>query len=137
MDDASERTTADLRAAQLFAHLDDEQLTKLAALARPLILPTERSLFLQGDPAAALYLLAKGRVKVFKLLRDGRTATIRHVEAGNTFAEAAWPLRLRRSPPKIISSSMNTMMRPNHKLMNRTTIRSTTEPMSNLSATGS
>jgi CRP/FNR family transcriptional regulator len=89
MDDASERTTADLRAAQLFAHLDDEQLAKLAALARPLSLPAERSLFLQGDPAAALYLLAKGRVKVFKLLRDGRTATIRHVEAGNTFAEAA------------------------------------------------
>jgi CRP/FNR family transcriptional regulator len=52
-------------------------------------LPAERTLFLQGDPASAFYLLAEGRLKVFKLLRDGRTATIRHVEAGQTFAEAA------------------------------------------------
>jgi len=80
---------ADLRAAQLFAHLDDGQLAKLAALARPLSLAAESTLFLQGDPAAALYLLAEGRLKIFKTLRDGRTATIRHVEAGATFAEAA------------------------------------------------
>ena len=82
-------TLADLRAAQLFAQLDDEQLAKVAAIARPVALPAERTLFLQGDPASALYLLSEGRLKVYKLLRDGRTATIRHVEAGQTFAEAA------------------------------------------------
>ena len=83
------QTLLDLRAAQLFAQLDDEQLAKVAAIARPVLLPPERTLFLQGDPAAAFFLLAEGRLKVFKLLRDGRTATIRHVEAGQTFAEAA------------------------------------------------
>ena len=83
------QTLLDLRAAQLFAQLDDEQLAKVAAIARPVLLPAERTLFLQGDPAAAFFLLAEGRLKVFKLLRDGRTATIRHVEAGQTFAEAA------------------------------------------------
>ena len=82
-------TLADLRAAQLFAQLDDEQLARIAAIARPVLLPAERTLFLQGDPASAFFLLAEGRLKVFKLLRDGRTATIRHVEAGQTFAEAA------------------------------------------------
>ena len=82
-------TLADLRAAQLFAQLDDEQLARIAAIARPVLLPAERTLFLQGDPASAFYLLSEGRLKVFKLLRDGRTATIRHVEAGQTFAEAA------------------------------------------------
>jgi CRP/FNR family transcriptional regulator len=80
---------ADLRAAQLFAQLDDEQLARVAAIARPVLLPADHTLFLQGDPASAFYLLAEGRLKVFKLLRDGRTATIRHVDAGQTFAEAA------------------------------------------------
>jgi len=79
----------DLRAAQLFAQLDDGQLASIATIARPVVLPAESTLFLQGDPASAFYLLAEGRLKVFKLLRDGRTATIRHVEAGQTFAEAA------------------------------------------------
>ena len=83
------QTLLDLRAAQLFAQLDDEQLARIAAIARPVLLPAERTLFLQGDAAAAFYLLAEGRLKVYKLLRDGRTATIRHVEAGQTFAEAA------------------------------------------------
>ena len=80
---------ADLRAAQLFAQLDDEQLATIAALARPLLLPAERTVFLKGDAASAFYLLSEGRLKVFSLLHDGRTATIRHVEAGQTFAEAA------------------------------------------------
>jgi CRP-like cAMP-binding protein len=83
------QTLLDLRAAQLFAQLDDEQLARIAAIARPVLLPAAHTLFLQGDPASAFYLLAEGRLKVFKLLRDGRTATIRHVEAGQTFAEAA------------------------------------------------
>jgi CRP/FNR family transcriptional regulator len=84
-----ERTLADLRVAQLFMHLDDDQLARLAAAAQPRRLAPGETLFLQDDPTDAFYLLAKGRLKVFKLLRDGRTATIRHVEAGETFAEAA------------------------------------------------
>jgi len=85
----SDPILADLRAAQLFAQLDDAQLARIATIARPVRLPAESTLFLQGDPASAFYLLAEGRLKVFKLLRDGRSATIRHVEAGQTFAEAA------------------------------------------------
>ena len=89
MTEPGSQTLLDLRAAQLFAQLEDEQLARIAAIARPVLLPAERMLFLQGDPASAFFLLAEGRLKVFKLLRDGRTATIRHVEAGQTFAEAA------------------------------------------------
>jgi CRP/FNR family transcriptional regulator, dissimilatory nitrate respiration regulator len=82
-------TLADLRAAAMFAQLDQAQLARLATIARPLDLPAETTIFLQGDPATAFFLLAHGRVKVFKLLRDGRTATVRHVSGGQTFAEAA------------------------------------------------
>jgi CRP-like cAMP-binding protein len=84
-----DRTLADLRRAALFGHLDEEQLERLAAVARPRRLGADETLFLQGDAADAFYLLAEGRLKVFKLLRDGRTATVRHVEPGQTFAEAA------------------------------------------------
>ncbi len=80
---------ADLRAAPLFAHLDDGQLERFAALATPVEFPAESTIFLQGDAAEAFFLLSAGRVKVFKMLRDGRTATVRHVETGQTFAEAA------------------------------------------------
>jgi CRP-like cAMP-binding protein len=86
---SDDRTFADLRAAQLFMHLDDDQLVRLADVAQPRRLPAEETLFLQDDAADAFYLLAEGRLKVFKLLRDGRSATIRHVEPGETFAEAA------------------------------------------------
>jgi CRP/FNR family transcriptional regulator, dissimilatory nitrate respiration regulator len=86
---SSQQTLADLRAAPIFAELDEAQLQKLAGLAHPLVLPSETTVFLQGDPARAFFLLGEGRVKVFKLLRDGRTATVRHVTAGQTFAEAA------------------------------------------------
>jgi len=89
MDPAPDRTLADLRAAALFKQLDKEQLDRLAAIAQPQRLPAEASLFMQGDPATAFYLLAEGRLKVFKLLRDGRGATLRHVGPGETFAEAA------------------------------------------------
>jgi CRP/FNR family transcriptional regulator len=79
----------DLRHAVLFAHIDDAQLARLAEVAQPRRLGAEETLFLQGDLADAFYLLAEGRIKVFKLLRDGRSATIRHVEPRQTFGEAA------------------------------------------------
>jgi len=78
----------DLRASVLFGDLDDESLDQLAAIARPVGIGAETTVFAQGDPATAFYLLAEGRVKVFKLFRDGRTATIRHVVPGETFGES-------------------------------------------------
>ena len=78
----------DLRRSVLLGGLDDEDLAHLAALARPLDLDAEQTVFAQGDPASAFFLLAEGRVKVFKLLRDGRSATLRHVEKGETFGES-------------------------------------------------
>jgi len=84
-----DRTLSHLRAAALFRHLDESQLERLAGLAQPRRLGADETLFLQGDAADAFYLLSEGRLKVFKLLRDGRTATVRHVDPGQTFAEAA------------------------------------------------
>ncbi len=78
----------DLRRAPLFAGLTSEQLGKLAGIARYVAMPAEATVFLEGDPAQAFYLLADGAVKVVKAFRDGRTATIRHVRPGETFGES-------------------------------------------------
>jgi CRP-like cAMP-binding protein len=78
----------DLRRAPLFAGISEEQLGKLARLARPVTLPADATVFSQGDRADAFYLLAEGAVKVAKTLRDGRSATIRYVAAGDTFGES-------------------------------------------------
>ncbi len=86
---SGDRILTDLRAGALFRALDEDQLERLAGLAQPRRLGADETLFLQGDAADAFYLLSEGRLKVFKLLRDGRTATVRHVDPGQTFAEAA------------------------------------------------
>ena len=79
---------ADLRRAALFAGLTDEQLARLAGIARAVDLPAGATVFLQGDPADAFFIVVSGTVKVMKTLRDGRSATIRHVNPGETFAES-------------------------------------------------
>ena len=106
MTDPADRTLADLRAATIFSHLDEQQLQRIAALARAQRLPAESTVFLQGDPAGAFFLLAEGHVKVFKLLRDGRTATVRHVDPGQTFAEAALFHEIYPSSTETMSESL-------------------------------
>jgi CRP/FNR family transcriptional regulator, dissimilatory nitrate respiration regulator len=81
-------TSDDLRASDLFADLSEDQLDRLAAIAEPVTLAGGDAVFAQGDPADAFFLLTEGRVKVFKSMRDGRTATIRHVRPGETFGES-------------------------------------------------
>ncbi|MEE4276582.1 MAG: Crp/Fnr family transcriptional regulator [Thermoleophilia bacterium] len=78
----------DLRAASLFGSLPEETLARIALIATPRELPHGHSVFTQGDAAEAFFLLAEGRVKVYKAFRDGRTATLRHVEPGDTFGES-------------------------------------------------
>ena len=81
-------TLDDLRAARLFGSLPEEQLERLATIALSRALPEGQSVFGQGDAAEAFFLLAEGRVKVHKSFRDGRTATLRHVDPGETFGES-------------------------------------------------
>src|SRR5665647_1527382 len=52
------QTLLDLRAARLFTQLDDGQLARIAAIARPVLLPAEHTLFLQGDPASTCRIVA-------------------------------------------------------------------------------
>jgi len=82
-------TTDDLKGWQLFSYLSPRDLHQLASIAS---LDTRRkgeSIFAEGDPADALWVLLKGQVKIFKLGPDGREQVLRIVRPGESFAEAA------------------------------------------------
>ena len=97
----------DLKQAPLFAGLAPHQIGKLAAVARPLRLAGGRTIFLQDTPADAFYLVVQGGVKVYKSLRDGRSATMRHVKPGETFGESvlfnpAYPASTETMTPSLL-----------------------------------
>jgi CRP-like cAMP-binding protein len=83
------RALTELAGTRLFEGLDQDALKRLVAVARRVELGPGEMIFSQGDPATAFFLLVRGQVKVFKLLRDGRTATLRYARPGDTFAESA------------------------------------------------
>ncbi len=78
---------AAFKQTELFESLDDEVLESLAAHAVIKKLQRNEILFLIGDDAAGLFVVAEGSVRAFRTGQDGREQTI-HVEgAGATIAE--------------------------------------------------
>ena len=75
----------ELSKATLLAGLDRAALERLAAIARRFAMGTGETVFVQGDPARAFFLLIRGEVKIYKMTGDGRTATLRYVRPGDTF----------------------------------------------------
>lgn len=103
----AQQTQRELGASQLFSGLDANALDRLATVARRVELPAGETVFSQGDAAEAFFILARGEVKVYKLLRDGRTATLRYVRPGDTFAESAlddsfYPAHTETTAPSVL-----------------------------------
>src|SRR5579859_920168 len=72
-----------LRRCDVFGHLGDEALAALVPELRWFSLPGGRTLFRQGDPADAMYLVVSGSLGVF----DGPTERVRLVAAGDSVGE--------------------------------------------------
>lgn len=72
-----------LRHCDVFGHLEDEALAALVPELEWFSLPGGRSLFRQGDPADALYLVVRGSLGVFA----GPTERVRLVAAGDSVGE--------------------------------------------------
>jgi CRP-like cAMP-binding protein len=71
----------------LFGNLRPRELTELAALAHKRELAQGEMLFLAGEKAAGLFVIASGRIRAFRVNAQGREQTI-HVEGeGATLAE--------------------------------------------------
>jgi CRP/FNR family transcriptional regulator len=77
-----------IRKAPLFANLPPDDLRRVAEVASPRRYEKKESIFREGDRADGFFVVAEGRVKVFKLSEDGKEQVLHLIGPGQSFAEA-------------------------------------------------
>jgi CRP-like cAMP-binding protein len=78
-----------LRKSEVFRGFDGEELTRVAAVMRPMVLPPHRVLYRRGDAATGCYVLLGGMIEVTRGgSRDGAGA-VAWVEQGALFGEVS------------------------------------------------
>jgi len=77
-----------LRKTALFATLPDDDLRRVADLAVSRRFTKKAAVFREGDRADGFFIVASGKVKLFKLSGEGKEQVLHVLEAGQTFAEA-------------------------------------------------
>jgi len=78
-----------IKQCHLFSGVTNEDLTLLTAILRKREFSKGEILFEDGDEADGFYIIASGKVKVYKLSLEGRERILHVVQPGNSFAEAA------------------------------------------------
>ena len=78
-----------LRRSPLFSTLPVEDLLLLASLAVPRSFRKRETVFREGDRGDGFFVVASGKVKVFKLSEEGKEQVLHVLESGQSFAEAA------------------------------------------------
>ena len=86
---STERTAQLLGKTQIFAGLDDEQLVALANASIRRSYERGESIFHQGDPGEALFVIADGIVKIVLLSEEGDEMVLATLGTGDTFGELA------------------------------------------------
>src|SRR6185312_13084462 len=82
-----ETTEVLLRKTQLFATLTDREMTPLSARASKRHFDRGEVLFSEGDPRHGLFVVASGRIRIFKLSPSGREQVLAVEGPGSSFAE--------------------------------------------------
>src|SRR5499425_2406361 len=80
-------TEAILRKTPLFASLTDAELQALAVRTSRKRFHHDEELFAEGDPCTGLFLVASGKVRIFKLSPSGREQVLAVEGPGSSFAE--------------------------------------------------
>ncbi|MDZ4186252.1 MAG: Crp/Fnr family transcriptional regulator [Desulfuromonadales bacterium] len=78
-----------LRQSPLFAGTTDEDIAAILRICRVREYERGEVLFDEGDIAQGFYIVAAGRVKVYKLSPEGKERILHVVQPGGNFAEAA------------------------------------------------
>jgi CRP/FNR family transcriptional regulator len=78
-----------LKNCRMFADLDHRDLETIQGIALRRDYRKGQTIFNEGDPTRAFYLVVSGAVKLARIMPDGRERVLHVVEAGDTFAEAA------------------------------------------------
>lgn len=76
-----------LKSIPIFSGLDENQLTRLSALARELTFSRGEIIFQEGEKADGFYIVGKGKVKVYKLSFEGKEQILHIYGPGKTFGE--------------------------------------------------
>lgn len=84
-DEKSFAVTPILQAHPYFAQIPTRQLARLAQKARRRSFDAGQILFLTGEPSAGLWILENGRVKVYKVVPEGREHVLHLLGPGDTF----------------------------------------------------
>src|SRR5499425_156444 len=80
-------TEAILRKTPLFASLTEEEMRALSVRAARRQFRKDEQLFAEGDPCTGLYLVAAGKIRIFKLSPSGREQVLAVEGPGSSFAE--------------------------------------------------
>jgi len=78
-----------IRRCHLFAGLTDDDIIILASVIREQRYPKGNILFEEGENAVGFFVVAKGKVKVYKLSSEGKERVLHVVQPGGSFADAA------------------------------------------------
>ncbi|HXY25486.1 MAG TPA: Crp/Fnr family transcriptional regulator [Candidatus Acidoferrum sp.] len=76
-----------LRKTPLFANLTEAEMRALASRVTRKSLKQGEQLFAEGDSCAGLFLVASGKIRIFKLSASGREQVLAIESAGSSFAE--------------------------------------------------
>lgn len=76
-----------LRKAPLFASLSEEELQALRSRVTSKHYDRGEALFCEGDACRGLYIVAKGKIRIFKLSSSGREQILSIEGPGSSFAE--------------------------------------------------
>lgn len=72
-----------VRRLALCTALSKDELTELSSIVMPLTLAPGQTLIHQGDPAAHVFIVQNGAVRIFKLLPNGRRLVVAFLFAGD------------------------------------------------------
>jgi CRP/FNR family transcriptional regulator len=76
-----------LKHVPIFADLADEELEKISRIIIYRKYRKGMIIFMEGEPGDELYFVKEGRIKLAKLLMDGREQILHFVQKGEVFAE--------------------------------------------------
>jgi CRP/FNR family transcriptional regulator len=85
----SESITKGLASVRIFNHLGQDELKKVAKIAKPKHVSANTVVFFEGNRADAFFIVLSGSLKVFQTAKDGRVKVLSTMGPGETFGELA------------------------------------------------
>lgn len=86
-----------LKNLKLFSGLPEEDIKRLASLAKLKRYPCGAAIIEMGDPTRSLYVIADGRVKIRRIWENGKEVIFSILKRGDIFGEMAFLEEIQRS----------------------------------------